>query len=462
MLSLLKRKLLDLHRMGRGAIVPDLGQSNSAKSGGTVKGESGVSDKKMLVVGAKRFDHVKCVDWNDLSSENILDFHEILLYMPALHKGDKVEAGVLFQLQRKFVEFLKSDGSIYVLGCDVIPNDNSWAWCPMPIVQQSRSGNTIELKNNFFPELYGKLKSWESVYVIHPYGNYQILAATFGGGRIELDFGCESYVVNRAGEIIAGRWSCCTNMSNGKRHIFPGTITTLPYFKNYEDRQIIAAALTDILGKPQSEGAPDWIEEIPMLPVKPIDEKILELRCQIERLSALVDEQLEVKAGLERFKRLLYVSSFELEDLVAECLAKLGAEIKPAKYSQEEFVMHWDGGLYLAECKGVSKSISMAHVRQLQDYVLKYEEDEETAGKGILFGNAWRELHPDERNTNDRPIFPNNVIERAKQLGVSLVSTIDLFEALSRYLSGEVAADQVLKWMTTANGVAEIQDLIGK
>ncbi|WP_176307841.1 hypothetical protein [Burkholderia ambifaria] len=443
-------------------MVRDVGQLNLNKSGAIIKGANGVSDKKMLVVGAKRFDHVKCVDWSDLNYENILDFHEILLYMPALHKGDKVEAPALFQLQRKFAEFLKSNGNIYVLGCDVIPNDNSWAWCPMPIVQKSRSGNTIELKNKLFPELYGKLKAWESVYDIHPYGNYQILAATFSGGRAGLEFGCESYVVNRAGEIIAGRWSCYTDMSNGKPHIWPGTITTLPYFPNYEDRQIIAAALTDILGKPQKEGAPDWIEKIQMLPVKPIDEKILDLRRQIERLNVLVDEQLEVKAGLERFKRLLYVSSFELEDLVAECLARLGAEIKPAKYSQEEFVMHWDGSLYLAECKGVSKSISLAHLRQLQDYVLKYEEEEQKAGKGILFGNAWRELHPDERNTNDRPIFPNNVIERAKQFGVSLVSTVDLFEAFSKYLTGEVKADQVLKWMTTANGVAEIQDLVGK
>ncbi|WP_155623834.1 hypothetical protein [Burkholderia territorii] len=462
MLSLLKRKLLDRRRKEQGAIVHDLEQLNTTKIGGAAKGVNGVSDKKVLVVGAKRFDHVKCVDWGDLISENVLDFHEILLYMPALHNGDKIEVQTLFKLQRKFAEFLNSDGDIYVLGCDVIPKDNSWAWCPMPIVQQSRSGNTIELKNNFFPELYGRLKSWESVYVINPYGNYQILAATFGGGRAGLEFGCESYVVNRAGEIIAGRWSCYTDMSNGKQHIWPGTITTLPYFKNYEDRQIIAAALTDILGKPQNEGAPDWIEKIQMLPVKPIDEKIQELRCEIEKLNALVDEQLEVKAGLEKFKRLLYVSSFELEDLVAECLARLGAEIKPAKYSQEEFVMHWDGSLYLAECKGVSKSISLAHLRQLQDYVLKYEEDEQKAGKGILFGNAWRELHPDERDTNDRPIFPNNVAERAKQFGVSLVSTVDLFAAFSMYLSGEVTADQVLKWMTTANGVAEIQDLIGK
>lgn len=462
MLNLLKRKLLDRRQRGQGAIVHDLGQVNSTKSGGIVKGANGVSNRKMLVVGAKRFDHAKCVDWNDLSSENILDFHEILLYMPALHKGDKVEPGVLFQMQRKFVEFLKSDGNIYVLGCDVISNDNSWAWCPMPIVQQSKNGDTIEIKNNFFPELYGKLKSWESVFVIHPYGNYQILAAAFGGGRAGLEFGCESYVVNRAGEIIAGRWSCYTDMSNGKQHIWPGTITTLPYFPNYEDRQIIAAALTDILGKPQNEGAPDWVEEIPMLPVMPVDEKISAFRQQIEKLNVLVDEQLEVKAGLERFKRLLYVSSFELEDLVAECLARLGAEIRPAHYSQEEFVMHWDGNLYLAECKGVSKSISLAHLRQLQDYVLKYEEDEQKAGKGILFGNAWRELHPNERNTNDRPIFPNNVIDRAKQFRVSLVSTVDLFEAFCRYLNGEVEAEQVLRWMVTAEGVADIQDLSRK
>ncbi|CAG9233760.1 hypothetical protein BGLA2_610036 [Burkholderia gladioli] len=122
--------------------------------------------------------------------------------------------------------------------------------------------------------------------------------------------------------------------------------------------------------------------------------------------------------------------------------------------------MEWNNSVFLAECKGVSKSISLANLRQVQDYVLKYEEDENSKGKGILFGNAWRGLPPAERDTKDRPIFPPNVIERAQQFGVSLVSTLDLYRAFSRFLSGEVSPQAILSVITEANGVADFSTLV--
>ncbi|WP_426356367.1 hypothetical protein ACP26O_18095 [Burkholderia sp. R-40] len=423
-----------------------------------------VNNKKTLLVGARRYDHVTCIDWHDLLDENILDFHIVVLYLPALNSNgvEELRGDVLFRIQQKLAHFLSSDGDIFVLGGEAASDNQPFIWCPMPLMQQKRRGDTIDLKDKKFPELLGKLKSWEGVYLTHPHGNSHLLNLALSGGRAALhalQFGCEAHATNRAGEIIAGKWLCFSRSQNGNEHIWPGSITTLPYFANQEERQIIAAALTDILGMPQREGAPEWLDRISMESVKPIDERILRLEEEIARLKAEVNKESEVKAGIEHYKRLLYISSFELEDLVAECLSRLGAEIRPARYSQEEFVMHWNNGVYLAECKGVTKSISMAHLRQVQDYVLKYEEDEGVDGKGILFGNAWRELHPDQRDTNDRPIFPNNVVARAKQFGISLVSTVDLFHAFDRFLTNDVTADQVLKWVVSANGVADLDDL---
>lgn len=425
------------------------------------KGPVNNNNKKAVLVGAHRYDHVKCIDWHELLDENILDFHIVVLYMPTLNRDGAEEIGgeIQFRIQQKLAEFLSTNGDIFVLGGEAASDNQPFFWCPMPLMQLRRKGDTIDLKDKEFPELLGKLKSWESIYQQHPHGNSHILNLALAGGRANLQFGCEAHATNRAGEIIAGKWLCFSRKQNGGEHIWPGSITTLPYFRDQEERQIVAAALTDILGIQQREGAPEWLDRISMESVRPIDERILRLEEDVAKLKAEVNKESVVKAGIEHYKRLLYVSSFELEDLVAECLSRLGAEIRPARYSQEEFVMHWNSGVYLAECKGVSKSISMAHLRQVQDYVLKYEEDEGVDGKGILFGNAWRELHPDQRDTNDRPIFPNNVVARAKQFGISLVSTVDLFHAFDRFLTNELTADQVLKWMVSANGVADPTDL---
>lgn len=425
-----------------------------------------MNDTKTLVVGSLRHDHVASVPWTELTTVNILDFHSVVLFLPSLKKETiaKIGTGELFDMQRIFAQFLASDGDIYVLGAPPLGkgDQEQWLWCPIPIRSIAQQGDTIETQGANFSNLLSRLKAWDCTYMIEGRQQAATLSMALTGGipGIQISFGSEWYARNRAGGILAASFFAYTETRNGDQHQFPGSITVLPHFPGDEPHDVVSTALVDILGKPQSEGAPEWLHSIPMQAVTPIDERLSTLRQEIAELEQLVNEQLTEKARLERYKRLLYVSSFELENLVAECLSSLGASITPARYSQEEFVMEWNNSVFLAECKGVSKSISLTNLRQVQDYVLKYEDDENSRGKGILFGNAWRGLPPAERDTKDRPIFPPNVIERAQQFGVSLVSTIDLFNVFSRFLSGEVPAQAILSTITETDGVADFSTLM--
>lgn len=422
-----------------------------------------MKEMKTLVVGSLRYEHVTSILWAKLASVNILDFDIILLFLPSLDIATvhAIGTGELFKLQRTFAQYLASDGELIVLGAPPFPDDSNdqWLWCPVPLVSLAQKGDTVEIRGDKFPNILSRLKSWDCVYQIHPHNPGQILAMVLSNGLANLTFECTPYAQNRAGGVLAARYTYFTSIRRDERHDWPGSVTVLPHFPSDEPHSVVATTLVDILGKPQSEGAPEWLSSIPMPSVTPIDLRVAELRQEISNLENEVKQQLEEKVRLESFKRLLYISSFEFEDLIAECLGLLGATIKPARYSQEEFVMEWEGAVFLAECKGVSKSISLAHLRQVQDYVLKYEEDEGTAGKGILFGNAWRDLPPGERNTNDRPIFPGNVIERAQQLGVALVSSIDFFYAFSRFLNKEVSGKKILSTITNANGMTDLSNL---
>ncbi|WP_155623709.1 hypothetical protein [Burkholderia territorii] len=446
--------------VGRGFNEKDDVSKVSVSKGGEVK------EIKTLVIGSLRHDHVKSVQWADVDTVNILDFDIVLIYLPSLsgNAAGAIGSQALFQLQGIFAQFLKSNGDLYVLGAPPRSNDNfaHWLWCPIPLISSYQKGDTVSICDDKFKGLLSRLKSWDCLYQLHPHHPAQVLSNVLSGGMAKIEFEFKPYAVNRAGGILAGRFTYYTRMRDDQRHKWPGAVTVLPHFPNDEPHSIVAAALTDILGKPQSEGVPEWLSSISMSCVVPIDATVASLRHEIAELEEQVKNQLAEKERLERFKRLLYVSSFELEDLVAECLSILGAAIKPARYSQEEFVMEWGGSVFLAECKGVSKSISLAHLRQVQDYVLKYEEDEGAAGKGILFGNAWREMPPDERNTRDRPIFPGNVVERAQQFGVALVSSVDFFYAFSRFLDGAVPAEAVLAAITGANGIADLSNLQGR
>ena len=137
---------------------------------------------------------------------------------------------------------------------------------------------------------------------------------------------------------------------------------------------------------------------------------------------------------MNNYKRLLFGSGAELENVVAASFAALGGSITPAKYSQEEFILTFRGREYLVEVKGISKSIALSHLRQLNDYLLKYQEDTGRVCKGILFGDAWRSLPPSERGTNDKPIFPENLIKRAEQWDIALVSSTAFYSAFIEYL----------------------------
>ncbi|MEQ1704633.1 MAG: hypothetical protein ABL867_01510, partial [Rickettsiales bacterium] len=163
------------------------------------------------------------------------------------------------------------------------------------------------------------------------------------------------------------------------------------------------------------------------------------------------------KAGLEIFKKLLYASGSELEQIFALCIEKLGAKILPAKYSDEEFVIEYKSAEYLVECKGIGKSIARAHVVQLLGYIAKYEENEGRAGKGILLGNAWRDTPPADRV---HPAFPDNVIASAISNDIALVSSVDFFQAFCSFLQGDKTGEEILDTIVGAVGVVEFEKAI--
>ena len=75
-------------------------------------------------------------------------------------------------------------------------------------------------------------------------------------------------------------------------------------------------------------------------------------------------------------------------------------------------------------------------------------------GKGILLGNAWRNMPLAMRDKKDTPVFPENVVNRAQNWGISLLSSITLFDAICKVLEKEANAKDILESITVVNGNA--------
>jgi hypothetical protein len=212
--------------------------------------------------------------------------------------------------------------------------------------------------------------------------------------------------------------------------------------------------LEDLIGKPQKSLPPDWVDRIPMPFTDAINAEITQKNAAIELLQKEIAVKAQELAEIERWKKLVYTTGRELEQIFEEAVIKLGAKTKPAA-AEEEFIFEHKGNAAVVECKGVGKSISLEHVRQTDSHVLKFITAENRDGKGVLFGNAWRNLPLSERGGTDTPIFPDNVVKHAAQRGIALVAADDFLEVFCRFLKGEVSGEAVLDAMSSQSGIVD-------
>jgi hypothetical protein len=141
----------------------------------------------------------------------------------------------------------------------------------------------------------------------------------------------------------------------------------------------------------------------------------------------------ESLAELQKYKELLYETGLPLQKVVESTLVKLGATIEPSLVT-DEFIMTACNRRILVEVKGNTKSISKSDLGQL---ITDLGEHLKATGEeidGILIGNAWRLLPIKERNTHNKPIFPQNVVRIAERRNIGLLSTTELFKALCETL----------------------------
>ena len=148
-----------------------------------------------------------------------------------------------------------------------------------------------------------------------------------------------------------------------------------------EKKEAINLILEDLIGKPQESLPPDWVDQIPMPFADAINAEIAQKNAAIGSLQKEIAVKAQELAEIERWKKLVYATGRELEQIFEEAVIKLGAKTKPAA-AEEEFIFEHKGNAGVVECKGVGKSISLEHVRQTDSHVLKFITAEEPQRKG--------------------------------------------------------------------------------
>jgi hypothetical protein len=423
--------------------------------------------EKVLVIGSTGHQHVKCVEWQNVETVNLVDFDAVVVNVRSLNanlckrlslKGANIRASL--------ARLLNSGGHLVVLGdkairVDVGPNDiDNYFWSPLSVGIMNEAGDTIDIRTEEYPGYLSKLKGWQ-FYYFFPTGCLtsemkEVCGKTERGTTYHpMQF---SFAENRYRKMLSGAvlFQIIRNIGPAIR---TGRFILLPLLEDVDDRQAVNLALVDMLKLPQETLPPEWVSTVVVPGLEDIQSGISEKKTGIAALEQQIAADLEEIGKLEEFKKLLYVSGHELEDIFEACLVKCGGTIKEARYSDEEFVLEHRGGIYLIECKGVGKSIARGHVDQLLGYLTLFEEKEGKDGKGILLGNAWKDLPIDQRGQNQTTLFPPNVIRLATANDIALVSSVAFFQVFCRFLAGEVSGDAILDRITSTVGIVTFEDL---
>lgn len=183
----------------------------------------------------------------------------------------------------------------------------------------------------------------------------------------------------------------------------------------------------------ESTPSPKWLEEKEFqldIEHKYFDE-INTLNQQIEEIKSQIEQKQTDLSKHSLSKKLLYENGKPLEYAIIDALQTIGFKAENYDDGKSEFdiVFESDEGRFIGEAEGKDNSaINVTKFRQLESNIHEdFERDEVTVhAKGVLFGNPFRLLHPNER----KEFFTQKAIDSAKRTGIALVNTHELFEVV--------------------------------
>lgn len=443
----------------------------------------GRTPKRALMIGCRAFSGIDSVAREEQIVPNVPDYDLVFISEP--HITEKflavVDSDFFDGMKKALVQLLHSNGKMIVLastrmGLKREAKYPEWVsnrdWCPITFGTPEESGRSIVNKWKMYPSYLQKMTEWEFYFTIPNDCLSRELTNFYGSThntayRVPLD----PYLENRYNRILAGRchievrkerqrsneWGNTWSEYPNDPDFTTGDIILLPLLQQASAEEALADILREEIGYSTASAEPDWSQEIVMPFVPNLMQQVAEAGDIITNEQTKIEDLMTQINDIRSYRRLLYGTGTELEDVFKKSLQKLGAIVTPAQYGQEEYIVEINGEKYLVEVKGVSKSISLTHLRQLNDYLLKYQEDTGDVCKGILFGNPWRNHPPDARGTEETPEFPDNVVQRAEQWGVSLVSSKAFFYALIKALEDASLSAQILTNITSADGIASLE-----
>jgi len=468
---------------------------------------SNSAPKKVLVIGSTGHAGVKCVDWTSLKDvANIADFQVVVVNTctlaawiealkaaresadeqrgKALEKLGSAVSNNVSLLKSKLVQVLRAGGIVYAIvsgyrelwrgGAYYSPIVSSHEWVPLPVGFRDEPGDTLKVRDQRFSRYFATVAHWEEVvderYDVDPLKGITerdlepkplvrlvmtALATDWRGNAVGADL---AYTLHRAATTPLAR-ALARGRGAGEYeeepYLLSGSLVLLPPPTEVSAEEGVRILLEDFCDVPGRAVPPEWVEGVSVPGDDARKAALAGAAKALEDAQRKHHEAVEAQAAADEFKRLLYEKGLPLQEVTRNTFEAMGIRTEESPVS-DEFMLVWDDQKVLVEVTGTGKSIAGRDLSQLikdqGNYLAKVGHDV----KGALVGNAWVGLPPGQRDTRDKPIFPDDVQKTAQNHSIALVSTLELFKAYCTFLEGKVTPEQVFRRIADGSAVVTL------
>jgi hypothetical protein len=389
--------------------------------------------------------------------------------------GSRLASGLKL-MKTKLRQVLRAGGEAFVILApsayfhgDTYSGLVDWTdWHPIPVSLRHEPWDNVKLKSDTFEGYFSLVKRWD--YVIGTQYNPDDLADLIAG---ELPPIPNPQLVMTS---IAQDWqgfeiACSLRFALHRRdteqqyaevyepepYVLSGPLHLLPPPAESSEGDAIARILVDFCGLEPSTPDPDWLatvkipgEESAVAALQVARECVAAARSNLENAESALSE-------VTRFKRVLTEKGLPLQNLIRAMFEQIGFTTHDSPIS-DEFIIGRGDEMILVEVTGSDGSISTRDLSQLIKDLGKYLEATGVSAKGLLAVNPWRVLRPEERDTKDKPLFPDDVKKTARTFSVALLSSIQLFRAFCRIESGELSSEEFFNTLLTTVGPVQVEE----
>jgi len=413
--------------------------------------------KSILVIGSEGHDLAdKCVAWGSdfyigdyniivISLEKLTPYYLNLLKVNDFDYLNKIKKHIV-EAQENGLEiycildkFNLAEGTIVDYEEQIIESYNNYSWSPIiPMLENVPEGIKIDINSSsLFPEYQKLVKGWSILLKKNINNTGYVNEREFRGNIFRMNILTTPLLINNIGRIISfeATWKL-REESPSTGHVFKilreskSPMIFLPKIDNIKDG--INAILKSICN--QNELPPDWISKIVIGSEKEIFKKInsieKDIASQKEEIAILAEE----KNNLDEYKKLIFSSGKNLEEIVEKSFAFLGVNIIfPAEKNKEDRLFVKSDASIPIEIRGKNSGLNEKDLNQLTSRFVDKPISEIFKTRGLFVLNHFREIEPSKR---ENP-FNHNIVEKAKAWQVCLISTNTIFELVKNKISGE-------------------------